>query len=719
LVYQLRDQFPDGVLWARLDTSDSLSILGTFADAYGKDVTQYKDVESRASIVRNLLAEKRTLIVLDNVETSAQIRPLLPPSSGTCAVIITTRHDLSILDGWKRITLEPFDTASDEALLLFERYLGRKFVQVHRISLLEISALLGYLPLALAIAASRMANETSSFSGDSKREVRIVTTMLHTLRISSTRLNTLARDDMGIRSSFDISYSALPPFQQYLFSTLGIFSGEDFGSDAVGYLTDQTPDQADTELGHLHSLSLVQISRTGRWRLHPLLQDYAREKLETTNRMPIVVEKMLLMYQQSARVEWNFDSSLHTEIPNIRFALDQAYQLKLYQPFIQTARAIYPTLYNGAWYSLANTVLEQARQAAHELNDIDADIYFVKGIANMQMGLGDIKNSRENLHLALQLAQSVNREEDIADIYMSMGKLEMESGYWEHAQIYYEKCLALARKINARQTIGMVINNIAMCLLREARYVEAEAMFHESLAIVREYDNAEAIINALVNLGDVANFQDHWEHAFVYWQEGLSLARTYNHRFQASALLANLALIHAQWSEWDKANRSAEEAVQLVQEINSPHMEGAVRSEYGNILYKQKKHDAALEQLGLAKELAVVAGDVERKGLTLFYQGLVYLDLMRLEEAAIVLDEAVNIAKQINYEVLVADIHFVQAKVWFVRKDLLKANQFAVDAVHINERLGLTQKLEIVAEWQKTNGIIPNTHNDTESTTLL
>lgn len=36
LAYQLREQFPDGILWARLDTSDPLSILGAFADEIGR-----------------------------------------------------------------------------------------------------------------------------------------------------------------------------------------------------------------------------------------------------------------------------------------------------------------------------------------------------------------------------------------------------------------------------------------------------------------------------------------------------------------------------------------------------------------------------------------------------------------------------------------------------------------------------------------------------------
>lgn len=72
LAYQLRAEFPDGVLWARVDTSDALTILAQFAAAFGKDVRDYHDLDSRAAIVRTLLSDKRVLIVLDNAERATR-----------------------------------------------------------------------------------------------------------------------------------------------------------------------------------------------------------------------------------------------------------------------------------------------------------------------------------------------------------------------------------------------------------------------------------------------------------------------------------------------------------------------------------------------------------------------------------------------------------------------------------------------------------------------
>lgn len=698
LAYQLREKFPDGVLWAHLSASDPLSILGTFAEAYGRDVSQHKDLASRSSVVRNILAEKRALIILDNAENSTQVRALLPPSIGSNAVLITTRHDLSVLDGRKQIALEPFDSVSDDAIQLFNHYLGQGFVQSHRAAFLEIADLLGHLPLALAITAGRLAGN-STISGKSTGNGHIVTTLLDDLQKSHIRLDALMRDDMGVRASFEVSYVGLSSAQQNLFATLGIFSGEDFGADAVACLNDITPNTAEKELVFLQKLCLVQKNHADRWRLHPLLRDYAREKLETMNRTIQVVEKTLWMYRQAAQKEWTFARSLDSEIPNARFALEQASQRKLYQPLLETARAIYPTLYNGAWFSLGNIVLQQAREAAQALGDLKADFYLLKELSLIQIGLGDNKNARENLLLALRLARSTLREEDVADVLSALGKMEHDTGHRKQASIYLEESLVLARKLNDPYMIGRSLNNLAFNSLAEARYAEARKMLLEALEISRTRNTGEAIHRILMNLGELSWQLGNWEHAEAYWQEALPLAHAGKYRAATVALLANIAKVYALRNQWVEAEQSSEEAIKLALEINSPRVESIARSELGHILHKQKKYDAALDQLNQGKEAAITAGDMERKSIVLRYLGLLYLDLGQWKEALLVLDEALSTAKEIDHEILIADIFFVQAKISSACKNLSKAARLAGSAMKIYKRFSLQQKLNEVQKW--------------------
>lgn len=266
LAYQLRPTFPDGVLWARLDTSDTMTILASFAAAYGQDVSMHHDVETRAGAVRAILTNKRALIVLDNAQTSAQVRPLLPASIGETAVIVTTRHDLAVSDDMQRYTIETFSSDGVESLAVFKHFLGEQVVSRWRVELQEIAIILGQLPLAIVIAAGRLVAQIP------------VPDYLAQLCAAQKRLDSLIREDRSVRLSFDLSYQMLSPPLQQFFASLGAFGGDDFSAQVAAHVAGTAKKDTLSFLSELIQLSLVQPGRLDRYSLHPLLRDFAREK---------------------------------------------------------------------------------------------------------------------------------------------------------------------------------------------------------------------------------------------------------------------------------------------------------------------------------------------------------------------------------------------------------------------------------------------------------
>lgn len=708
LAYRLRGKFPDGVLWARLDTSDTLSILGAFAEAYGRDVSQYNDIESRSSVVRSLLSDKRVLIVLDNAETSAQVRPLLPPSIGASAVLVTTRNDLSVLDGWRRLVLGPFNQGTLEVLQFFEQYLGRDYVRLYSAKLLDIAALVGNLPLALAIAAGHLANNLDYRSvGNQDQKADVLARFLDSLRTSHTRLRLLTRDDLGVRASFDVSYEALSPFQKEFFSATGVFDGRDFTSKAAAFLFDISNNKAEEELKKLEALCLILVSPSKNWYLHPLLRDYAREQLEQSQRIIPLAEKMLIMYTQAASGQWSFSRSLDEEMNNIRYALAQASQARLHKPVLETVQTIYPALSNGAWFSLARIALEQARVAARELGDVRTDISLIRKLSMAQLGLGDNVAIRENLHSALRLARSMNSAEDIFDILSALGKLEHDTGHRKQANAYFEECLIVARTLNNPLLLSRSLNNLAANRIIEARYEESREMLLESLYIVRTHEGAGVLHRVLMNLGELSLQVGNWDDAYVYYQEALPLARSGKYRPAVVAILSSLSKIYTYRGEWTGAEQSCIEAVQLALEINSPRVEGISRGELGQVLRQQGKFNEALEQLELGKEASVKAGDQEQECIILHYLGLLYLDLDKLVEAQNALEMALLISSKIDHKILTADICFAQAKVFIADARIVDAENKMEEGLAIYCDLNLHSKIENIKTWTRSGRSSP------------
>jgi hypothetical protein len=268
LAYLVRPHLPDGVLWARLDSTNPLTILRQFAEAYGRDVSGYEDLNSRSQVVREILANKRALIVLDNVRDSGEIRPLLPPS-GSCAVLITTRRlDLSLARADNRVVVEPFDM--EQSLALFSKVLGEKAVSEERAIFEEMAEILGHLPLAVDIAACRLAYEPNWTAAR----------FLEQARCESRLLDNLVHEERAVRSVFEVSFGQLTAEQRRFFGALGAFGGEDFSVEAAAAAANVTWADAETNLRALFCLSMVHGGRPERYRLIPLMRSYAREKID-------------------------------------------------------------------------------------------------------------------------------------------------------------------------------------------------------------------------------------------------------------------------------------------------------------------------------------------------------------------------------------------------------------------------------------------------------
>ncbi len=373
LAYVLSPYFPDGVLWAQVDKSDTLAILSAFAHVYGVDVSAYTDVKSRSQVVRALLAGKRALMVLDDVQESEQARPLLPPS-GACMTLMTTRrHDLAVTRAAYRLTLSPFSKTKGEAMDLFTKILGAETAERDGALLGEIGDLLGQLPLAIDIAASRLAYEPDWTTPE----------LLSRLRDQRRRLNELVYDDQAVRWSFDLSYAALSVQDQALFRATGTFEGVDFDAEAAAYVAGRAPEETRDGLRRLHGLSLLQSARPGRYRLHPLLRDYAREQQFLAGYLregkapyalsgvgagdavcDAVGERMIAYFVDFAVAHERDDVALDLEEGNLLAALELAHRYGKHAELIRGIKALYHHFEIQGRHTLVKEHLARAEQAA-------------------------------------------------------------------------------------------------------------------------------------------------------------------------------------------------------------------------------------------------------------------------------------------------------------------------------------------------------------------
>ncbi|SDZ15622.1 Tetratricopeptide repeat-containing protein [Amycolatopsis xylanica] len=259
--------FDEIQLWAdlRLDSPlDPGVVLETFLHTLGLPAEQIPlGLESRAVIFRDRLAGRRALVLLDNVADETQVLPLLPGST-TNHVLVTSRNTLTGLDGARYVDLDVF--TPEESVALMARIAGRHRTDADPEAARRIAELCGHLPLAVSLAARRLATRPAwslpAFAN----------------RLADNRLARLGSSHRSVSGVFALSYQALPSAAQRMFRLLGSHMADDIDVRAAAALAGVAALEADQMLERLLDEHLLIQATPGRYRMHDLVRLFARSK---------------------------------------------------------------------------------------------------------------------------------------------------------------------------------------------------------------------------------------------------------------------------------------------------------------------------------------------------------------------------------------------------------------------------------------------------------
>ncbi|WTI18228.1 helix-turn-helix domain-containing protein [Streptomyces sp. NBC_00820] len=223
--------------------------------------------EDRSGLLRSLLHDRRVLLLLDNAADEGQVRPLLP-GTGASLTVVTSRHTLAGLESAHRTELALL--RREEAVELLTRIIGPERVERERQAARDLAELCGHLPLAIRIAAQRLASRPG------ERIAKLVAQLAE----QESRLDALQAGSLQVRAAFALSYRRLSPADRTVFRRASLAEGPDFSPETVALLADLPIRQAARCAEHLVDAGLLQPHPTAdRYRFHDLLRLFATEQL--------------------------------------------------------------------------------------------------------------------------------------------------------------------------------------------------------------------------------------------------------------------------------------------------------------------------------------------------------------------------------------------------------------------------------------------------------
>lgn len=293
LAYELRDHFPDGQLYADLAAgseapADTAGVLLRFLRLLGLDAGSAPGtVSARAELFRARTSGRRILMVLDDVAGAAQLRALLPGSTGS-AVLVSSRTAYTGVDGTSWFDLDVLDAEESVAVLAGLAGAGR--VAAVPASTARVVDYCGRLPLALRIAGARLAGRPSWS----------MTRLAAVLADQHRRLDQLVADDRAVRTSIGTSYRTCSPRQRRALCLVSRLDAPWFSAWEVAGLIDESLDAAVQLVEELVDARLVRVQRPAdlaeavQYELHDLVRLFAREQpVEVVGRRPALLKYAL------------------------------------------------------------------------------------------------------------------------------------------------------------------------------------------------------------------------------------------------------------------------------------------------------------------------------------------------------------------------------------------------------------------------------------------
>ncbi|WFE63678.1 NB-ARC domain-containing protein [Micromonospora sp. WMMD714] len=603
-------RFPDGQLYAGLggfsdgQPLDPGTALVAFLRALGVAPERIPvDLAEQVTLYRTVTASRSLLVLLDDAFSAGQVRQLLPASTST-VVLVTSRRRLAglIPEGARLLDVGPLPAR--QAVELLGRAVGRERILREPEPAEELARFCGGLPIALLVAAGRLAS----------RPKLTVRRMAAELADEAQRLAGLSLEgEVSMRTIFDFSYRALTPEAAALYRRLVLHPGTEFGRDLVVAVAgpDQDPGtRVDAVVGELLEASLLEEVSEDRFRYHDLIQLHARELAERHDPQDsrrATVRTMLEFYLAAARradlvvtpyrrrLPYVFERTLEgppefsdraaalgwleRERRNLMAAGRVALDLGYHELAWQLSDVMWPLLLYVKNYRDRLEIDGRGVAAAQAWGNVWAEADMLKRLSRACSRVGEQEAAEQHGQAAVDRYRQAGDIQGVIDAEEGLATLYADTGREELAAEAYARVLTERRTLPDARSVGLSCLNLGMLQTRTGRPADALPLLAEARSIFAEltevdpYNTARVLValaGAHLGTGDLnAAEKSATEAALRMAELGAD-----NERAEAVWLLGRIA---RQRGDAEAARLHLREAADVFTALDSPRLPDVLR----------------------------------------------------------------------------------------------------------------------------------------------
>jgi predicted ATPase/DNA-binding CsgD family transcriptional regulator len=623
VVRSITDHFKQGTFFINLQPVETANhLVSAIADSL--DIPLSGQDEPSLQLC-NYLGDKEMLLVLDNFETlltDTNFVSLLLKNVPKVKLIITSRQALNLRGEW----LYPISgmsypnegglhkTGDYDAVQFFTQCAQRVrpdfSSESERKEVIRICQLVDGLPLALEIAAS-----WTKILGC----VAIADQIQKDIEFLTSNLQDAPPQHRSMLAVFDQSWNLLSEDERSIFKRLSVFRGG-FDLRAARKVTDASP----SLLAGLVDKSIIRVESEGRFQIHELSRQYAKEKLEqdpegaTQARdrfgrhyieyIHSLEGDLIAGRQRKAILE------VKVELENIRKAWEWAITNANIDSIAKSVMSLSLFYQYQSRYLEGNRMLEEAETVLREkppskqrdlilvavLSDLawlrirlgkfdQAEAGLIESMALLEkhkarpilgncfdprvpLGVitsirGDTKKTASLAKQVLQVSQSQGEIWNEMDSYYLLTRAAILESDFENAQDYAQQTYRIAKDHQEDWFMAYCLNELGAVAAALGDYGTARGHFQASYQLREEFNDPEGMAVALNHLGGIALREEDFIGAGRYFQQSQEIYQEINDQGGLATSLNGLARAALAQDELLEARERFLTALQISSEI--------------------------------------------------------------------------------------------------------------------------------------------------------
>ncbi|MCA9987998.1 MAG: tetratricopeptide repeat protein [Anaerolineales bacterium] len=550
--------------------------------------------------------DKELLLIFDNFEhllPGAALLTELLAEAPLVKILTTSRESLNL----RAETTYFLQPVSEHGELLFREVAAMMHPQLalkleEQAEIERIVEAVGGLPLALLLAASWL---------DTLTLPEIAAEIVDNLAFLSAEMGDMPARQQSIYAVIDPTWKRLSDAEQTVFMWTAVFRGG-FTRQALQQITGASPRIVQTLLRR----SLLSQGQGRRYNLHPLIQQYAREKLAASPMESEARQAHLTTYLTYVRehTEQMFGEhyvasleALLAEQDNVLAALDWSLAGAAPPAGIQLVRQM-----SRFWLARS-----QIKEAVHYLELASQhrpdDPWLWVGLSFCYHRLGEPEKAEQGALRAITLAQETDAQAELANGYRLLAlQMQMREPTQETRQ-RFERALSIARQSGNLRVLVACLASFAIFLAdSDGERTAILELQREALRLSEEIGDLQSMSQCQYNLAVAHFLQGDSIRARELCEASLRLKRQIGDSAGMARRLTGLAQWDIEAEEFERAGRQLSEARLICEDLGEKGRLRYVLLMEGLLFMITGEFDRAQTDLEQARDLAISLNESRR-----------------------------------------------------------------------------------------------------------